>query len=113
MSKWAQLKAEAKKEYEPPKPYLFDAYDPPIEISAPDSLERSLALATLTDLRGQVAVKDMKPMIEALVGADAFPFVWAEIADEPVEVTLALVEDINDHFNEGADDSAGSLPGGE
>lgn len=112
-SRFAQLKAEAKKDYEPLPPYEFDAVDPPVYITEPDSLERSLALATLLDSKGSVAVKDLKPMIEALVGA-AFPTVWAEIRDEPIDVALALVHDINRHFDGIApDDSAEDVPGGE
>ncbi|MBF6085224.1 hypothetical protein IU485_28040 [Nocardia cyriacigeorgica] len=112
-SRFAQLKAEAKQNYEPLEPYEFDAVDPPVYITEPDSLERSLALATLLDSRGSVAVKDLKPMIEALVG-DVFPIVWAHIRDEPIEVALALVKDINAHFDGIApDESAEDVPGGE
>jgi hypothetical protein len=113
-SRFAQLKAEAKANYTPLPPYEFDAVDPPIYISEPDSLERSLALATLLDSKGSVAVTDLSPMIEALVGREAFPVVWAEIRDEPIDVALALVHDINQHFDEAAPDkSAAAVPGGE
>lgn len=112
-SRWDQLRDEAKKDYVAKSPYLLDAYDPPVEISAPDGLERSLALAKLTDTRGAVAVQDLTPMIAALVGDEAYPAVWHLIKDEPVDVALALIRDINDHFNDGADDGADDLPGGE
>ncbi|MEV0759522.1 hypothetical protein [Nocardia sp. NPDC050435] len=113
ISRWAKLKAEAKKNYKPAEPYVFDAVDPPVLISAPDSLERSLALVTLLDSAGTVAVRDLESLIQALVGRDAFPLVWDEIRDEPVEVTMALVEDINAHFDAAPDESAAELPGGE
>ncbi|CAM4323123.1 hypothetical protein NONI108955_20775 [Nocardia ninae] len=114
LSRWAQLKAEAKKNYTPAEPYEFDAVDPPVLITAPDSLERSLALASLLDSAGTVAVRDLESMIAALVGREAFPVVWDAIRDEPVEVTMALVEDINQHFDDDApDESAAELPGGE
>ena len=112
-SRWDELRDEAKKDYVAKPPYLLDAYTPPIEISAPDGLERSLALAKLTDTRGSVAVQDLTPMIAALVGDEAYPAVWHLIKDEPVDVALALIRDINDHFNDGADDGADELPGGE
>ncbi|RBO87963.1 hypothetical protein [Nocardia puris] len=112
MSRWAQLKAEAKKNYIAPDPYIFDGADPPVEISAPDSLERSLALATLLDAAGSVAVRDLEAMIAALVGRAAYPAVWDAIRDEPVEVTLALVQDIQRHFDAAPDESAADLPGG-
>lgn len=112
VSRFAQLVAEAKKEYTAPAPYIFDAYDPPIEISAPDSLERSLALATLHDTQGHVSPEELRPMLEALVGDDAFPVVWAAVRNEPIEVVFALIEDINDHFMGDALAGAEALPGG-
>lgn len=112
VSRFAQLVAEAKKEYKAPEPYIFDAFDPPVEITAPDTLERSLALATLLDVRGNVSAENLRPMLRALVGDDAFGVVWDAVCDEPVEVAFALVEDINDHFTGGALDGTEPLPGG-
>lgn len=111
-SVWSQILSEANAEYTAPAPFLFDAYDPPIEITSPDSLERSLALATLLDVEGNVNPEDMKPMMAALVGEDAFPLVWDKIRDRPVAVTHFLVEKINEHFNGEANKGARELPGG-
>lgn len=112
VSKFSQLVAEAKKDYKPFEPYEFDAFDPPILITAPDGLERSLALATLMDVKGNVTPDDLKPLLLALVGEEAFPYVWEALRNEPVEVTFALVADINEHFNGQALDGAETLPGG-
>ncbi|WP_433662445.1 hypothetical protein ACQPW1_10005 [Nocardia sp. CA-128927] len=112
-SAWAKLVREAKKNYTPPPPYVLDAFDPPVLITAPDGLERSLALAKLADAGEYVSVDELIPMLEALVGADVFPKVWELIRNEVVDVALALIDDINVHFNQGADAGAGELPGGE
>ncbi len=112
-SKWARLVREAKKDLNPPTPYEFDAYEPPVLISPPVGIERTLMLARLADSAGMVSGEDLPDMIEALVGEDAFPKVWAVLRDEPIEVTLALIDDLNRHFNGGADAGAEELPGGE
>lgn len=111
-SMWEEILDEANENYEPPKPFLFDAYDPAIEITAPDSLERSLALATLLDVDGNVSPDDMRPMLEALFGEDAFPYVWAKIRNKHPDVTHYLVERINKHFHGDATNGAKKLPGG-
>ena len=113
VSKWSQLVAEATKDVQVFEPYEFDAYDPPLLITAPDSLERSLALATLMDSLGQVEPEELFSLIEALVGEENIDLVWAKIKGEKVEVALALVQEINEHFNAQADEGAGDLPGGE
>ncbi|KZM71060.1 hypothetical protein [Nocardia terpenica] len=113
VSRWEALKREAKKNYSAPDPYVFDGANPPVEITAPDTLERSLALASMLDSRGGIAIRDMEPMILALVGRDAFPVVWDAIRDEPVDVAMALIDDINRHFDAVPDAGADDLPGGE
>ncbi|MEV2222758.1 hypothetical protein AB0E01_23110 [Nocardia vinacea] len=113
VSRFEQLKAEAKKDYHPPAPYIFDGAEPPVEITAPDTLERSLALAALLDSRGSISVRDLESMIQALVGRNAFPYVWDAIRDEPIDVAMALVDDINSHFDAVPGEEAAELPGGE
>ncbi|MFE5290211.1 hypothetical protein ACFRAQ_35110 [Nocardia sp. NPDC056611] len=113
VSRWEALKREAKRDYAAPTPYVFDGVNPPIEITAPDSLERSLALASMLDSRGGIAIRDLEPLILALVGREAFTQIWDAIRDEPVEVAMALIEDINKHFDAVPDAEADDLPGGE
>lgn len=116
-SSWARLVREAKKDYKPTPPYVFDGCTPAIEIAAPDGLERQLALARLVDTSADELVPNLVPMLEALTGPDAFPFIWKAIRDEPIEVTMALIDSLNEHFN-GIDDStadagAEDFPGGD
>ncbi|QDF15388.1 tail assembly chaperone [Gordonia phage Mollymur] len=112
-SRFAKLLDEAMSNYEPARPYPFDA-DPGnvVYISRPDTTERALALATIVDDRGRVDVEGLKPMLEQLCGADAFPYVWRVVRDAPLELTIALVLDMQDWFYGDASKSAGDLPGG-
>ncbi|WP_329405400.1 hypothetical protein OG563_26420 [Nocardia vinacea] len=112
-SKWSKLVREAKKGLVTLDPYLFDACDPPVLITAPIGLERSMALAQLSEADRDDSASTLIPMIEALVGAEVFPQVWLAIRDEPIEVTLAFIDDIAEHFNAGADEGAEDFPGGE
>lgn len=112
VSNWDKLVKEARGDYSEQEPYLIDAFDPPIVVTAPDSLERTLALATLVDQRGKIEIDKLRQYMEALFG-DSFEDVWDLIKDQPPTVAMALMQDINDHFNDGADDGADDLPGGE
>ncbi|MFC9995753.1 hypothetical protein [Nocardia sp. NPDC127526] len=112
-SNWAKLVREATKDRTVFEPYVFDAYDPPVLITPPTGLERTLMLARLSDDPDIASPEDLPDMIAALVGEDAFAKVWAALRDQPLEVTLALIRDINAHFNKGADDGAEEFPGGE
>jgi hypothetical protein len=110
-SRWATLKAEALKDYDPTPPYLFDAVEPPIEIKAPDSIEQTLALASLLDNSGAISERDFKSLLETICGK-AFPAVWAVLADEPVGVLMPFINDLNAHFRAAPDDTEG-VPGKE
>lgn len=112
-SNWARLVREATKDRKVFEPYVFDAYDPPVLITPPTGLERTLMLARLSDESEAIAPEDLPDMIAALVGENAFPKVWSALRDQPLDVTLALIEDINRHFNQGADDGAEDFPGGD
>nr|WP_296763804.1 hypothetical protein [Rhodococcus sp. (in: high G+C Gram-positive bacteria)] len=111
-SKFHKLAREAKKDLVTLEPYEFDAVEPSIFIDPPTSIERSLALATLVDNVDTVAIEDLKPMLEALIG-DNFPIVWAFLGPEPIDVTLAFVDDLHAFFLAGVDDGAEELPGEE
>lgn len=110
-SRWAELKAEALKDYSPTPPYLFDAVDPPIEIHAPDSVEQTLALASLLDSSGAIPERDFKALLSTICGK-AFPAVWAVLADEPAGVLMPFITDLNNHFR-AAPDAADGVPGKE
>ncbi len=111
-SRWAKMRDEARANHKPTAPYLFDAVDPPIEISAPDTVERVTALAELVDGKGEFEYKVLRRLVAAICG-DAFDRVWAIVQDEPFEVLFALVSDMSDHFNGVPDAEAGDdLPGG-
>ncbi|AXH70413.1 tail assembly chaperone [Gordonia phage Daredevil] len=112
-SRFAKLFDEAMADFTPAKPYPFDA-DPEnvVYITRPDSTERALALATIVDDRGNVDVEGLRPMLEQLCGPNAFPYVWRIIRDAPLEVTIALVLDMQDWFYGSAAEGASDLPGG-
>ncbi|KZM72202.1 hypothetical protein [Nocardia terpenica] len=112
-SNWARLVREATKDRKQFEPYVFDAYDPPVLITPPTGLERQLMLARLSDEAGSVEPDDLPEMLAALVGEAAFAKVWDALRDQPLDVTLALIEDINRHFNKGADGGAEEFPGGD
>ena len=111
-SRWAALKAEALKDYAPTPPYLFDAVDPPIEIKAPDSIEQTLALASLLDSSGAISERDFKSLLETICGK-AFPAVWKVLADEPAGVLMPFIDDLNAHFRAAPDEEEDveSVPG--
>lgn len=111
-SRWAQMRDQARAEHKPTAPYLFDAVDPPIEISAPDTVERVTALAELVDGKGEFEFGTLRRLVAAICG-DAFDRVWVIVQDEPIEVLFALVSDMADHFNAVPDSKVGDdLPGG-
>ncbi|AOE43717.1 tail assembly chaperone [Gordonia phage SpeedDemon] len=112
-TRFAKLFDEAMADYKPAKPYPFDA-DPDniVYISRPDTTERALALATIVDDRGNFDVEGLKPMLEQLCGDRAFPYVWRVVRDAPIEVTIALVMDIQNWFYGDAAKGTADLVGG-
>ncbi|MFD6400824.1 hypothetical protein [Nocardia sp. NPDC060249] len=110
-SRWATMRDEARANHKARPPYLFDAVDPPIEISAPDTIERVTAMAELIDGKGEFEAKALRRLVAAICG-DAFDKVWAIVEDEPFELLFALVGDMSDHFNAVPGAEAGDLPGG-
>lgn len=96
-SRWSILLAEATKDYKEKSPYLFDAVEPAIEIKAPDTIEQTLALASLLDNSGSVSERDFKSLLATICG-DAFPRVWEVLRRQPDVVLLPFVQELNDHF---------------
>ncbi|WP_157224905.1 hypothetical protein [Nocardia thailandica] len=111
-SRWATMRDEARANRTPREPYAFDAVDPPILITAPDTVERATALAEMIDAKGGIDSAHLRRLIAAICG-DAYERVWEIIRDEPAEVLFALISDMNEHFNAVPGDEAGDLPGGE
>ncbi|WP_306365304.1 hypothetical protein [Nocardia sp. CC227C] len=110
-SRWATLRDEARAQHKPKAPYIFDGCEPPVEITAPDSIERLTALLELVDRKGEVDPTRMRDLVRTVLG-DAFDRVWAVIKDEPAEVLLPFIGDISDHFDADPGEEAGALPGG-
>lgn len=105
---------EVFEDWEEPAPYQFDATNPPIQISAPTGVGRALALAELLDNGRDLEIAEIKPLLQALCGSQ-FKYVWSVIKDLPVDATLWLINDMNDHFypKRRGGKGAGKLPGGE
>jgi hypothetical protein len=112
--RFASLVDEALADYEPAPPYPFDA-DPDrvVYITKPEDAERTLALASIIDIKGNIKdLANIKPMLESLCG-EAFDYVWAVVAKMPVEVTIGLVLDMQDFFYPSIDHAqVATLPGG-
>ncbi|MFE5290332.1 hypothetical protein ACFRAQ_35730 [Nocardia sp. NPDC056611] len=111
-SRYAMLRDQARAKHVAREPYEFDAVDPPILITAPDTVERLTAIAEMIDNEGEIDVANLRRIVAAICG-DAFGKVWAIIKDEPAEVLFAFVNDVNMHFNAVPAAEGGELPGGE
>jgi len=112
MAKFAELRAEALKNRTPTAPYVLDDLDPPVEITAPTDLERTIGLAEVVSPTGEFAYRDARRILELFCG-DAFPRVWELCRKEETAVMVALVNDILTHFKADLDDLQGiGMPGG-
>jgi hypothetical protein len=113
MAKFAELRAEANKNRKPTPPYVLEDVSPPVEITAPTDLERTIGLSEVVSPTGEFAYKDSRRILELFCG-DAFGRVWDLLRKEHTRVMVALVNDILDHFKEDLNDvnSAGDVPGG-
>jgi hypothetical protein len=118
--KFANLRAEAKKrakaqgKQEQPEiePFVMDDVEPPIVITAPDTLERQLVIAEMISPGGDFSAGQALPLLKALCGP-AFPRVWALIKDDKdpntaIALVQALVEHMFDAVTEAADVPGGS-----
>lgn len=113
-SRWAELRAEALKDYAPKEPYLFDAVDPPIKIEEPTTIEQTLAMALLLDASGNIKIdeKDFKGFLQTICG-QAFPRVWEVLRYEPAEVLMPFIKELNDHFAGLPAEGVDEVPGKE
>lgn len=110
-SRWATLRDQARAEHKPRPPYAFDGTEPPTLITAPDTVDRVTAVAELIDRNGEFDYSNLRRLF-ALTCGDAFPAVWTVIRDEPIEVLLPLIEDIQAHFATVPGPEGNDLPGG-
>lgn len=114
VSKFWSYVDEVMEDWKEPEPYAFDAIEPPLLISAPTGVGRALALAELLDNGRDLEISEIKPLLQALCGSQ-FKYVWNVIKDLPIDMTLWLINDMNDHFypKNRAGRKAEKLPGGE
>ena len=113
LKKEAEAKAAGREPRKTPPPFVMDDIDPPIVITAPDTVERQLLIAELIGPHGEFHSSATLPLLRALCGP-AFPRVWALIKDdtEP-DLTIGLVQAIFEHFREALPDTeANEQPGG-
>ena len=113
-SRWSILTAEATKDYTPKDPYPFDAVEPPIMIKAPDSIEQTLAFASLLDENGDVSEKDFHSLLKTILG-DSWGQVWPIVGKQPNVVLMPFIQELNDHFSAVpvADAEVAEVPGKE
>ncbi|MFE3052371.1 hypothetical protein [Nocardia sp. NPDC059239] len=111
-SRFATLRDQARAKHKAQEPYEFDAVDPPILITAPDTVDRALAIAEMIDNNGAANISELRPLLAAICG-DAFDAVWAELKNEPIELLYDFVDDLNKHFGSVPDEDGAELPGGE
>jgi hypothetical protein len=107
-SRYAQMRDAARAKQKPVEPYEFDGTEPPTLITMPDTVDRVTAVAEMLD--GDIGYGDMRRLFAAFCG-DAFPTVWAVIKNEPFDVLIDLVTDMNAHFNAVPKDD--DTPGGD
>lgn len=107
-SRYAQMRDAARAKQKPAPPYEFDGTEPPTLITMPDTVERVTAIAELLD--GQLGFGELRNAFAALCG-DAFPAVWNVVKNDPFEVLVELMNDMNQHFNAVPEDD--DLPGGD
>ncbi|WP_280465240.1 hypothetical protein [Nocardia brasiliensis] len=111
LSRFAQLEREATATVEPKPDYMFDGTNPPTPIKEPVTAEQVTAFAQLFDQRGGVDVAHLRDLFAAVCG-DAFEPVWAVVGRKHFNVLMALIGDINDHFNTVPGAEGDDLPGG-
>lgn len=108
---FARLRAEAAKGQPPLEPYIIDDAEPPISIEPPSTIEQQVDLAGLFSNTGDFKIKDARRILEIICG-DAFPEVWELVRHEHIQVLVAFIRDLADHFATAIDVGADDFPGG-
>jgi len=99
VSRFARLRDEARAKAKKVEPYVFDeTATPPVVIEAPNTVGKLTRIAAIFDAdQGRFEIGNMMALFETLCG-DAYPVIWPQIENEPIEVMQDLLDDINDHF---------------
>lgn len=97
-------------------PFVIDDVDPPIKITAPDTLERQLVISDFVGQwkSGNWDMSNSIHLLRALCG-EQFGRVWMLIKDDPdPAVMIELVNAMFEHFKDALEiaEEAGELPGG-
>lgn len=121
--KFATIKREAQKraetrEAENPRPvippFVLDDVQPPIVITAPDTVERQLMIGEYVGMDGMFNYGNSLGLLRAICG-DQFPRVWMMVKDDKnPETLIGLIQTMLDHFAGYISDltEAAELPGG-
>jgi hypothetical protein len=113
LKKEALAKAEGREPRKLPPPFVIDDVEPPIVITAPDTVERQMVIAEMIGPNMQFHPAAALPLLRALCGP-AFPRVWSLIKDdtEP-DLTVLMIQSILQHFKESLPEiEAAEQPGG-
>jgi hypothetical protein len=96
----AQKKAEGREKRKLPPPFVLNDIEPPIVITAPDTVERQMIIAEMIGPQLSFDASRALPLLRALCGNE-FPRVWALIKDdtEP-DTTVALIQAMVAHFSD-------------
>lgn len=112
--KEAERKAAGRAKATLPPPFVMDDIEPPIVITAPDTVERQLMIAECMGRDGAFDMANAMPLLRALCG-NQFGRVWSLVRnDEDPETLIALVQALVSHFGSDLEDvtEAAELPGG-
>src|SRR3954466_8199252 len=102
--KLSELRAEASRkdaDRKPPPeidPFVINDVEPPIVITAPVELGRTLIIMDGVGRNGEFEMANALPLLRALCG-DQFGRVWALIADNRTDsLMVAIIQKMMDHF---------------
>jgi len=116
--KFASLRAEAARRNEGAEqrqevpPFVIDDVEPPIVVTAPDTLERQLIIAEMIGPQMDFQAGQALPLLRALCGP-AFPRIWSLIKDDKDPNTaIAFVQALISHFYDAIEAEAAEVPGG-
>lgn len=100
LKKEAEAKAAKRPKRKVLEPFVINDVDPPIQITAPDTVDRQLTIAEMIDRDGQFDTGNSKVLLRALCGP-AFGRVYMLVKDDTEPDTLiALIQAIFTHFQD-------------
>jgi hypothetical protein len=84
------------------EPFVLEDVEPPIVITAPDTVERMLVVAEMIGPNGEFHISNALPLLRAMCG-DQFGRVWMLVRDDKdPETLLGLLQAMVDHFTKQA-----------